>query len=174
VGASSWQIILPQLHSHTSGDLHGGISELMAMCACRSLRSTTWSSRRSLDLANSVLGVSLVFVVIQCGAEGRGEVDAQERGCWFRGGGSVIFPDFIDRMRRILVQDSTRTSPSRLTITTCASLLAAGQFIESQNLVDDGASLNLAMVDARLLFQRPSRRRWNLAATVSFGECKKP
>jgi hypothetical protein len=132
------------------------------------------SSRRSLDLPKSVLGVSLAFVVIHCGVEGQGEVDAQERGCWSRGGASVILPDFIDRMRRILVQDSTRTSPSRLTTMTYALLLAAGLFIESQNLVDDGASLTLAMVDARLLFQRSSRRRWNLAATVSFGECRKP
>jgi hypothetical protein len=56
---------------------------------------------------------------------------------------------------------------------TYALLLAAGLFIESQNLVDDGASLNLAMVDAQLLFQRLSRRHWNLAAAVNFGECRK-
>lgn len=35
VGAASGRINLPQLYSHTGGDLHGGASELMAMCACR-------------------------------------------------------------------------------------------------------------------------------------------
>jgi hypothetical protein len=76
-------------------------------------------------------------------------------------------------MLRILVQDSTGMSPSRRTTMTYASLLAAGLFIESQILVDDGASFDLAMVEARLLFQRSSRRRWNLAAAVSFGKCRK-
>jgi hypothetical protein len=45
---------LPQLYFHTGGDLHDGVSELMASCACRSFRSAAWSSRRSLDLARSV------------------------------------------------------------------------------------------------------------------------
>ena len=38
VGAASGRINLPQIHSHTSGVLHGGVSELMALCVCRSLR----------------------------------------------------------------------------------------------------------------------------------------
>jgi hypothetical protein len=54
VGAASGEINLPQLHSHTGGDLHGGVSELLATCACRSFRSAAWSSRRSSDLARSV------------------------------------------------------------------------------------------------------------------------
>jgi hypothetical protein len=57
---------------------------------------------------------------------------------------------------------------------TYAFLPATGLFIESQNLIDDGASLNLAMVDAQLLFQHSSRQCWNLAAAISFGECRKP
>jgi hypothetical protein len=36
MGVVPGQINLPQLHSHTGGDLHGSISELMEMCACRS------------------------------------------------------------------------------------------------------------------------------------------
>jgi hypothetical protein len=36
------------------------------------------------------LDVSLVFVVIDGDAGGRGEVDALEQGCWSRGGGSVV------------------------------------------------------------------------------------
>ena len=54
VGAASGQINMPQLYSHTGGDLHGGVSELMAMFACWSFRSTAWSSRRSSDLARSI------------------------------------------------------------------------------------------------------------------------
>jgi hypothetical protein len=48
------QINLPQLYSHTSGVLHGVVSELMASCACQSFRSAAWSSRRSSDLARSI------------------------------------------------------------------------------------------------------------------------
>jgi hypothetical protein len=54
VGAASEQINLSQLHSHTGGDLHGGVSEFMATCACRSLRLTAWSSRCSSNLGRSV------------------------------------------------------------------------------------------------------------------------
>jgi hypothetical protein len=54
VGAASGQINLSQLHSHTGGDLHGGISKLMATGACRYLRSIAWFSRCSSDLARSV------------------------------------------------------------------------------------------------------------------------
>jgi hypothetical protein len=66
-----------------------------------------------------------------------------------------LFPDFVDRMRRILVQDSTGTSPSQRATKTYALLLVAGLFIDSQSLVGDGASSDLAMVEARRLFQRP-------------------
>jgi hypothetical protein len=54
VGATSGQINLPQLYSHIGVDLYGGVSELMAPCACRSFRLAPWSSRRSSDLARSV------------------------------------------------------------------------------------------------------------------------
>jgi hypothetical protein len=47
-------IILHQIYCHTFGDFHGGVSELMTTCVGRSLKSTVWSSRRSLDLATSV------------------------------------------------------------------------------------------------------------------------
>ena len=39
VGAAPGQINLPQLYSHTDVVLHGGVSELVALCACRSFRS---------------------------------------------------------------------------------------------------------------------------------------
>jgi hypothetical protein len=54
VGATSEQINLLQLYSHISFDFYSDVSELMASCACRSLRSAAWSSRRSSDLARSV------------------------------------------------------------------------------------------------------------------------
>ena len=38
VGAALGQINLPQLHSHTGVVLHGGVSELVALCVCRSFR----------------------------------------------------------------------------------------------------------------------------------------
>jgi hypothetical protein len=37
VGAAPGRINLPQLHSHTSGVLHGVVLELMASCVCRFL-----------------------------------------------------------------------------------------------------------------------------------------
>jgi hypothetical protein len=83
-------------------------------------------------------------------------------------------PDFFGGMRWILVQDSTGMSPGRRALATCASLLAAGLFIDSQSLVDDGVSLDLAMVEARRLFQHTSRQCWTLATAVRFGECRKP
>jgi hypothetical protein len=42
---------------------------------------------------------------------------------------------------------------------TCALLLVAGLFIDSQSLVGDGVSFDLAMVEARRLFQRLSMWR---------------
>ena len=35
MGAVFGRVNLPKLYSHTGGDLHGGSSELMAICACR-------------------------------------------------------------------------------------------------------------------------------------------
>ena len=54
VGAAPGRINLPQLHSHTGDDLHGGASDLMATCAAPSFRSAAWSSRRLSDLMRSV------------------------------------------------------------------------------------------------------------------------
>jgi hypothetical protein len=45
------------------------------------------------------------------------------------------FPDFVDVMRRFLVQDSTGTFPGRRATTTYASLLAVGLFIDPQTLL---------------------------------------
>jgi hypothetical protein len=39
---------------HTDGDLHVGVSELLATCACRSFSLAAWYSRHFLDLARSV------------------------------------------------------------------------------------------------------------------------
>jgi hypothetical protein len=41
------------------------------------------------------------------------------------------FHDFVDGMRRFLVQDNTTTFSDRRATTTCASLLAASLFIDS-------------------------------------------
>jgi hypothetical protein len=49
VGAAPGQIILSQLHYHTSGNLHSDVSELMAI-VCLS----AWSSHCSLDLVRSI------------------------------------------------------------------------------------------------------------------------
>jgi hypothetical protein len=43
-----------------------------------------------------------------------------------------FFSDVVDGRRRVLVQDSTGTSPGRRAIATCALLHAAGLFIDSQ------------------------------------------
>jgi hypothetical protein len=66
-----------------------------------------------------------------------------------------IFTDFVDGRRRI--QDNTWTSSGQCATTTCASLRAAGLFIDSQSLVGDGALLDLAMVEARRFFWCASR-----------------
>jgi hypothetical protein len=84
-----------------------------------------------------------------------------------------FFSDLIDGRRQILVQDSTRTSPGRRAIATCVLLRAARLFIDSQSLVGDGAFSNLAMVEARRLFRRSSRRCWSWA-TAARGGCRKP
>ena len=85
-----------------------------------------------------------------------------------------FFSDFVDGRRQILVQDSTETFPGRHATATCASLLAAGLFIDSQSLVGDGAGLDLAMMEAGRLFRCPSRRHWCWAAAAGCGGCRKP
>jgi hypothetical protein len=67
-----------------------------------------------------------------------------------------FFLDFIDGRRRVLVQDSTGTSPDRRAIATC------GLFIDSQSLIGDCAFLYLAMVEARRFFRRAPLRRLEL------------
>jgi hypothetical protein len=119
------------------------------------------------------INVSLVFVVIDGDAGGRGEVDALEQGCWSEVVDLSLFPNFVGGMQWFLVQCSTGTFPGRRATSTCALLHAAGMFIDSQSLVGDGASLDLAMVEAHPLFQRSFWRCWSLAAAGSFGECRK-
>jgi hypothetical protein len=43
VGVAPGRINLSQLHSHTGGILHSGVSELMASCVCRFLGSAAFS-----------------------------------------------------------------------------------------------------------------------------------
>jgi hypothetical protein len=45
-----------------------------------------------------------------------------------------------------------------------------GMFIDSQSLVGDGASLDLAIAQAWHLFQHLFRQCWGVAAAASFGE----
>jgi hypothetical protein len=119
------------------------------------------------------LGVSLAFVVIRDDIGGRAR--------WFFWSGDVglevmdmsFFSDFIDGRRQILIQDSMGTSLGRHATTTCASLLGAGMFIDSQSLIGDGTILNLAMVEARRFFQCPSRRPWRWVAATGYGICRK-
>jgi hypothetical protein len=54
MGAAFKRNNLPHLYSHTGGNLHIGPSEVIAMCVVRFFKSTTWSSRRSSDLARFV------------------------------------------------------------------------------------------------------------------------
>jgi hypothetical protein len=84
----------------------------------------------------------------------------------------ALVPDFDNRMRWILVQESTRTSPGRRAKVTSALLLVADLFIDSRSLVGDGAYLDLSMEEARRLFRHVSMRRWSLAAAASFSECR--
>jgi hypothetical protein len=53
--------------------------------------------------------------------------------------------------------EAVRGAPGQNTTVTCASLLAAGLFINSQSFVTDGAYLDLSIVEAQRLFQRVSR-----------------
>jgi hypothetical protein len=49
---------------------------------------------------------------------------------------------------------------------------AVGLFIDSKSLIGDGASLDLAMVEAKHLFRRASRRHWSVVAAARC-ECRK-
>jgi hypothetical protein len=67
-----------------------------------------------------------------------------------------------------LVQDSTGTSPDRRAIATCASLRAAGLFIDSQSRFGNDAFSNLAMVKVWCLLQCSSWQRWRWAAAARY------
>jgi hypothetical protein len=53
-------------------------------------------------------------------------------------------------------------------------LIAASLFIDSQSIVGDGASFDLAMVEPRRLYQCAFMRCWSSAAAAIFDECRKP
>jgi hypothetical protein len=67
-----------------------------------------------------------------------------------------LFLDFVDEMWWILVQGGTGMAADQCA-TTCALMLAACLFIDSEILIGNGASLDLAMVETRCLFQHASR-----------------
>jgi hypothetical protein len=117
--------------------------------------------------------VSLAFIIIHGGARGQGKVDALVQGGWSGGGGSVVIPRLCRWNAADLGPRQHGDVPGRHATATCALLLAVCLFIDSQSLVGDGASSDLAMVEAWRLFQCSSRRRWSLAAAASFGECRK-
>jgi hypothetical protein len=174
VGAAAGQINLPQLYSYIGNDLHSGVSELMATCAYRSFRSAAWSSRRSSDLARfvprRVAGVRRY--ARRHWGPGQGRCSRARMLVW-RWWIYRYFSDFVGGMRWFLIQCNTGTFPGRRATATCALLRATGLFIDSQSLVGDGASLDLAMVEARRLFQCLSWRCWSLAAVSNFSECRK-
>jgi hypothetical protein len=94
VGVSSGRISMPQLHSHTSGDLHGGISEFMPPFACRFF---IWEAcfLAALQIWRDLfLDGSLAFIVFHDDAGDRGEVDALERVSWSGGDASIVVPRF--------------------------------------------------------------------------------
>ena len=68
MGAVSGRINLPQLHSHTGGALHGGVSELMASCVCRSFRSAVLGFMDDVGeaAATTPSGVSLLLLRPRC------------------------------------------------------------------------------------------------------------
>jgi hypothetical protein len=99
-----------------------------------------------------------MFVVSYSGVWGRGKVDALERGFLSEGGRSIILP----RLHQWDAVDLGLRKHGDVPQSTCH----IDMFMDSQSLVGDGTSLDLAMVEARRLFQRVSRRRWNLAASA--------
>ena len=58
----------PQLHSHTGGAHHSGISELMASCVCRSFRSAVFGFMDGVGEAAAATpsGVSLLLLCPRC------------------------------------------------------------------------------------------------------------
>ena len=64
VGAAPGRINLPQPHSHTGGVFHGGVSELMASCLCRSLRSTALGFMDGVDDAAAATPSGVSFLLL--------------------------------------------------------------------------------------------------------------
>ncbi|EMS63274.1 CAX-interacting protein 4 [Triticum urartu] len=68
VGAAHRRINPSQLHSHTGGALHGGVSELMASCLCRFFRSAALGFMDGVGEAATTTpsGVSLLLLYPRC------------------------------------------------------------------------------------------------------------
>jgi hypothetical protein len=100
-------------------------------------------------------------------------VGALEHRCWSGGGGFVVIPrvrvwDMISLGSMKHGDIPRSTCHSEMCLVACSML-----FIDSKSLIDDGASLDLAMVKVRRVFLRTSTRRRSVATATSFGECKK-
>ena len=68
VGAAPGRINLLQLYSHTGGVFHGDVSELMALCVCRSFRSAALGFMDGVSEAATATpsGVSLLLLCPRC------------------------------------------------------------------------------------------------------------
>jgi hypothetical protein len=94
--------------------------------------------------------VSPTFAVFNDDTSDPCEVDTPVRECWSE---KVVdqsfFPDFVNGMRLIWVQDSTKTYPDRRGTMSCVSLLlAVGLFINSQSFICDDTFLNMLIMEA--------------------------
>jgi hypothetical protein len=112
VGAAPGQIFLSQLHSRVGDDLHGDVLELMAIVFLSILRIG------GLILSMFVRSGKICFLAcrwrsslstVTLGAEARWLLWSKEVGLEVVD--LSLFVDLVDGMRRIRVQDSTRTSP---------------------------------------------------------------
>jgi hypothetical protein len=82
VGAAPGRINLPQLHSHTGGVLHGGISELMASCVYRFLRSAAFSFLDGVVEAEAAIPSGVSFLLLCPRYYGVGsDVMVEQGGC---------------------------------------------------------------------------------------------
>jgi hypothetical protein len=82
VGATPRQINLPQLHSHTSGVLHGAVSELMISCVCRFLGLAALSFLDGVMEAEAMIpsGVSILLLCPCCYVIGY-DIMVEQGGC---------------------------------------------------------------------------------------------
>ena len=81
VGAAPGQINLPQLFSHTGVVLHGGASELVVLCVCRSFRSVAVGFMDGVGEAAAATpsdGFFLLFCPRCCGVVSGAMVEQRE------------------------------------------------------------------------------------------------